>query len=170
MTTRQVPCDASPDCLHLACEHCGRGIRTGSATSRDHPRTRAGNKKDRACRQCKKRGGPPPQPHTHCVTCQQPFREPDETLDDQPGTVWHDAHGRCTTCYDKEFRDPAYHRKAARLKRKRQFEASEHEIRDERHVLLSDQQLSHVAQESPHMYWWHLSRRNRLRLREGRTA
>lgn len=166
MTTRQLPCDASPDCLHLSCEHCGVLIRTSKAKAGDHPGTRAGKLKTSQCGPCERRGGPPELPPERCVDCNKPFRPRSASPDDYPGTVQHEGHGQCQSCYREQRREEtaAYHREVARLKRKRQFEASAHEIRDERHVLLTDQQLSHVAQESPHMYWWHVSRRNRLEL------
>jgi DNA-directed RNA polymerase subunit M/transcription elongation factor TFIIS len=160
-----IPCGASTSCRHQICQHCGEPMRIGNSRATDHPGTKTGTLQDQQCRQCRERGGPPvPTVPDRCVDCDMPFRGRSESLEDHPGTVRHEGHGQCQSCYREERREEiaAYRREVARLKRKKTFEASESEIRDERHVLLSDRELSHVAEVSPRMYWWHVQRRNRL--------
>jgi len=171
VSIQELPCDASPDCLHLSCEHCGVLIRTSKEKAGDHPGTRSGKLKTSQCGPCERRGGPPEPSPERCVDCDQPFRPRSASAEDHPGTVRHEGHGQCQSCYREERREEiaAYRREVALLKRKKQFEASEDEIRDERHVLLTDQEMSHVAKVSPRMYWWHVQRRNRLKLQDDRV-
>ena len=168
MTAKQVPCGASPDCLHLACEHCGVLIRTSSERAGDHPGTRAGKLKTSQCGPYERRGGPPEPVPERCVDCDQPFRPRSASPDDYPGTVRHEAHGQCVSCYNHERREEtaAYHRETHRLKRQKQFEASENKIRDERHILLSDAEMLHIMVNHPKQFHWHAERRKRLKLGE----
>lgn len=167
MTVEMKPCEASPDCLHVPCEHCGAGIRVGGSIAKDHPGTRKGTLASGQCGSCNKRGGPPvPTVPDRCVNCDMPFRGRSELLEDRPGTVRHEGLGQCVSCYrEKRLEErAAYDREVNRLKRKKQFEASEEEMRDERHVLLSDKVLRSMRDLNPHMYWWHVGRRKRLGL------
>lgn len=164
MTAQKLPCGASHDCLHLACEHCGVLIRTSSAKAGDHPGTRAGKLKTGQCGPCERRGGPPPATPKRCKDCRKPFRSRSESLEDRPGTVRHEGHGQCVDCFRNERRAEraAYDRETHRLKRKKQFEAQQHEIAYEGHIRMSDTDMERIKREYPEQYEWHMLRRRRI--------
>jgi len=93
---------------------------------------------------------------THCQTgthcrhnicageCGNPLRAWNHTPEDHPGTRQHAGHGMCHKCA----------RNTPKL--------SDEDLQDQRHVLLSDDEMIRVRETSPEMYVWHLQRRHRL--------
>ena len=169
MTTQKLPCGASPDCLHLTCEHCSVLIRTSRSKAGDHPGTRAGKLKTGQCGPCERRGGPPPKGRPdECVECNKPFRELTETIRDRPGTVHHRAQGLCLNCHRRKNINErrAYERKTERLRSMKKRESRANTMTDERNILLSDDEMLHIMANHPRQFYWHVARRRRLKLGE----
>jgi len=162
------PCDSNPDCEHRLCHVCEKRIRSNGQRKREHEGAVEGWVRDRLCLRCKIEGKPSindlpkpePEPevevaacgksddcyHRLCRDCKEPMR-PNSTREvHHPGTVRHIRGGTCSRCsWDVVNLLPQ-------------------DLKDQRHQLLSDEELAHVYEVDSHMYDWHLARRYRLRL------
>lgn len=86
--------------------------------------------------------------HRACYHCDIPLRASTHLLADHPGTRPHAGHGLCGRCE----RDPTV--------------LTEDDLKDQRHILLSDQDMIRIMTHHPAAFSWHAHRRKRLRLGE----
>lgn len=76
------------------------------------------------------------------------MRSGGEAIYDHPGTKQHKRGGTCGTCNTNNFQlIPA-------------------DLQDQRHQLLSDEEMEHIMHNHPTAFTWHAERRKRLRLGE----
>lgn len=86
--------------------------------------------------------------HLPCLDCDEPMRTSHQPEEEHPGTVIHRRANTCKRCAWTTTRlTPA-------------------DLQDQRHQLLSDEEMLHIMVESPEMFTWHALRRKRLRLGE----
>lgn len=86
--------------------------------------------------------------HRFCETCGRPLRDTRHASQDHPGTVSRYTTASCKTCYND----------AMRLRPS--------DLQDQRHILLSDEEMAHIWEVDPLHHDWHMRRRYRLRLGE----
>src|SRR5690625_1844098 len=84
--------------------------------------------------------------HRVCKDCGEPMRSSSIPVTEHPGTRPHKRGGSCGKCSWSEVT------------------LLPSDLQDQRHQLLSDEELAHVYEVDSHMYDWHLRRRYRLRL------
>lgn len=86
--------------------------------------------------------------HRACLDCGHPMRSGGHVAADHPGTRAHRRAGSCWACsHDLVRLIPA-------------------DLKDQRHVLLSDDDMLRIMTEHPSMFLWHAQRRKRLKLGE----
>ena len=86
--------------------------------------------------------------HKPCIDCGRPMRSGGHVAADHPGTRAHRRAGACWACS----------RELVRL--------IPSDLEDQRHVLLSDDDMIRIMVDHPEMFSWHAHRRKRLRLGE----
>lgn len=86
--------------------------------------------------------------HSLCEgTCGRPLRKLGHAPAEHPWTiVEYTSSGMCATCYNQMMK------------------LRPEDLQDQRHHIMSDQELAHVLKTSKHMFVWHMYRRRRLGL------
>lgn len=85
--------------------------------------------------------------HPICADCGVPLRA-NSSVTDHPGTKHQYVAGNCKRCF-------AMHTKLTPA-----------DLLDQRHILLSDEEMAHIYEVDSFMYDWHLRRRYRLKIGE----
>lgn len=98
--------------------------------------------------------------HRVCHACERTLRSDNQRKDEHPGTVAGNIRDRlCNRC--KIEGHPSIHDLP-----QPEPEPESEVLPDERHILLSDEEMLHIMAEHPTAFTWHAERRKRLRLGE----
>lgn len=85
--------------------------------------------------------------HRPCLDCGTPMRARSQTPQDHPGTAYHRRAGSCSSCTWGNVR------------------LLPDDLKDQRHIILDNQDMTRMNRDYPDMYQWHVARRKRLKLR-----
>ena len=98
--------------------------------------------------------------HKVCWVCEQPIRSDKQKKDEHPGTkpghIFNRLCLRCKVEGHKSIHDTP----------QPEPDPEPDVLADERHKLLSDEEMLHIMLEHPTAFTWHAQRRKRLRLGE----